>query len=213
MTDLPLLFADDALLVLDKPAGLLSVPGRGGDKQDSLSSRVQQVFPDALVVHRLDMATSGLILMARGPAHQRALSEVFAARTVHKAYTAVVDGLLDVPDAGWQEISLAILADWPNRPLRVIDAVRGKPSVTRWRMLEQDAVDGTTRLALEPLTGRSHQLRVHMKAIGHPILGDALYAPNHIAAKSMRLLLHATRLELEHPKTAEPLKFSSPPPF
>lgn len=213
MADLPLLYADDALLVLDKPAGLLSVPGRGDEKQDSLSSRVQQVFPDAMVVHRLDMATSGLMLMARGPVNQRVLNDAFAARSVYKAYTAVVDGLLEAPDAGWQEISLAILADWPNRPLRVIDAVRGKPSVTRWRMLEQNAVAGTTRVALEPITGRSHQLRVHMKAIGHPILGDALYAPNHIAAKSMRLLLHATRLELKHPKTAEPLKFSSPPPF
>lgn len=213
MADLPLLFADDTLLVLDKPAGLLSVPGRGDDKQDSLSSRVQQVFPDALVVHRLDMATSGLMLMARGANHQRALNDAFAARTVYKTYTAVVDGLLEVPDAGWQEISLAISADWPNRPLRIIDAVRGKPSVTRWRVLGQDAVSGTTRVILEPLTGRSHQLRVHMKAIGHPIIGDALYAPTHIAAKSLRLLLHATRLELTHPKTAKPLTFSSQPPF
>jgi tRNA pseudouridine32 synthase/23S rRNA pseudouridine746 synthase len=213
LAELPLLFADDALLVLDKPAGLLSVPGRGIDKQDSLSSRVQHVFADALVVHRLDMATSGLMLMARGPSHQRALNDAFAARTVHKAYTAMVDGLLEPPDADWQEISLAIMLDWPNRPRRVIDPVHGKPSVTRWRVLDQDAGTRTTRVALEPVTGRSHQLRVHMKAIGHPILGDALYAPSSIAAQSGRLLLHASQIDLTHPVTAEQLKFSSSAPF
>jgi tRNA pseudouridine32 synthase/23S rRNA pseudouridine746 synthase len=213
LAELPLLFADDSLLVLNKPAGLLSVPGRGVDKQDSLSSRVQTVFADALVVHRLDMATSGLMLMARGTEHQRALNDAFAARSVHKAYTAVVSGLLDAPDADWQVISLAIMVDWPNRPLRVIDTVHGKPSGTRWRVLAQDRVAHTTRLALEPITGRSHQLRVHMKAIGHPILGDALYAPSSIAERSPRLLLHAHQLELTHPVTAERLRFSSPPPF
>lgn len=213
MAELPLLFADDALLVLNKPAGLLSVPGRGEDKQDSLISRVQQVFPDALVVHRLDMATSGLMLMARGAGNQRALNDAFAARKVHKAYTAVVDGLLEAPDANWQIIDLAIMVDWPNRPLRVIDPVHGKPSATRWRVLTHDLVAGTTRVALEPVTGRSHQLRVHMKAIGHPILGDALYAPARIAERSPRLLLHAHQLELAHPVTAERLSFSSPPPF
>lgn len=213
MSEFSLIFADDALLVLDKPAGLLSVPGRGPDKQDSLSSRVQEQFPDALVVHRLDMATSGLMVMARGASQQRALNDAFAARTVHKAYTAVVAGLLDAPDADWQMISLAIMVDWPNRPLRVIDDQHGKPSVTRWRVLEQDGVAGTTRVVLEPVTGRSHQLRVHMKAIGHAILGDTLYAPTQVAARSPRLLLHAHQLELTHPVTAERLTFSSPPPF
>ena len=213
MAELPLLFADDSLLVLNKPAGLLSVPGRGVDKQDSLSSRVQTVFADALVVHRLDMATSGLMLMARGTEHQRALNDAFAARNVHKAYTAVVSGLLDAPDADWQVISLAIMVDWPNRPLRVIDTIHRKPSATRWRVLAQDRFAHTTRLALEPITGRSHQLRVHMKAIGHPILGDAFYAPSSIAERSPRLLLHAHQLELTHPVTAERLRFSSPPPF
>lgn len=213
MSELSLIFADDALLVLDKPAGLLSVPGRGPDKQDSLSSRVQVQFPDALVVHRLDMATSGLMVMARGPKHQRTLNDAFAARTVHKTYTAVVAGLLNAPDTDWQKISLGIMVDWPNRPLRVIDDQHGKPSVTRWRVLEQNAVACTTRVVLEPITGRSHQLRVHMKAMGHPILGDALYAPTAIAERSPRLLLHAHQLELTHPVTAEWLTFSSPPPF
>jgi tRNA pseudouridine32 synthase/23S rRNA pseudouridine746 synthase len=213
LAEFALIFADDALLVLDKPAGLLSVPGRGPDKQDCLSSQVQLQFPDALVVHRLDMATSGLMVMARGATHQRTLNDAFAARTVHKTYTAVVDGLLEAADKDWQEISLAIMLDWPNRPLRVIDPLRGKPSVTRWRVLAHDASTSSTRVALEPVTGRSHQLRVHMKAIGHPILGDALYAPASVAARSTRLLLHANVLELTHPVSAERLKFCSPPPF
>jgi tRNA pseudouridine32 synthase/23S rRNA pseudouridine746 synthase len=213
LAELPLIYIDDAMLVLDKPAGLLSVPGRGPDKQDSLSSRVQEQFPDALVVHRLDMATSGLMVIARGASQQRALNDAFAARTVHKTYTAVVDGLLDAPDALWQEISLGIRVDWPNRPLRVIDDQHGKPSVTRWRVLEQDAVAHTTRVALEPVTGRSHQLRVHLQAIGHAILGDALYAPTQVATQSSRLLLHANQLELTHPVTAVRLTFSSQVPF
>lgn len=213
MTELPLIFVDDALLVLDKPTGLLSVPGRGPDKQDSLTSRVQRLFPDALVVHRLDMATSGLMVLARGTSQQRTLNDAFAARTVHKAYTSVVDGLLDAPNADWQMISLAIMVDWPNRPLRAINDQHGKPSVTRWRVLEQDVVARTTRVVLEPVTGRSHQLRVHLKAIGHPILGDALYAPADVAARSARLLLHASELELTHPVTAERLRFNSPAPF
>jgi tRNA pseudouridine32 synthase/23S rRNA pseudouridine746 synthase len=124
-----------------------------------------------------------------------------------------VDGLLTAPDAGWQEISLGIRVDWPNRPLRVIDPLHGKPSVTRWRVLERDAVARTTRVALEPVTGRSHQLRVHMLAIGHGILGDALYAPTQVASRSPRLLLHANQLELTHPVTAERLTFSSQVPF
>jgi tRNA pseudouridine32 synthase/23S rRNA pseudouridine746 synthase len=132
---------------------------------------------------------------------------------MHKAYTAVVDGLLTAPNVDWQEISLGIRVDWPNRPLRVIDDQHGKPSVTRWRVLEHDTLARTSRIALEPVTGRSHQLRVHMLAIGHAILGDALYAPPQIAARSPRLLLHANQLELTHPVTAERLTFSSPAPF
>jgi tRNA pseudouridine32 synthase/23S rRNA pseudouridine746 synthase len=211
LTEFSLIFADDALLVLDKPAGLLSVPGRGPDKQDCLISRVQQHFPDALVVHRLDMATSGLMVMARGSVHQRTLNDAFAKRTVQKSYTAVVDGHLDATT--WQVISLPIMVDWPNRPLRVVDPIRGKPSMTRWQAHSHDASSRSTRVLLEPLTGRSHQLRIHMKAIGHPILGDTLYAPADIAAQSQRLLLHASGLGLTHPVTGEPLEFSCPPPF
>jgi tRNA pseudouridine32 synthase/23S rRNA pseudouridine746 synthase len=217
---LSVVYADDDLLVLDKPAGLLSVPGRGDDKQDCLSRRVQHHYPDALVVHRLDMATSGLILMARGPAIQRALSQAFASREVSKRYVAVVDGTLAAPAQTWGTIDLPIAVDWPNRPRRVIDAVLGKPSMTRWSLHED--VSGTlasntsppsTRLELEPVTGRSHQLRVHLLAIGHAILGDALYANAEVQARSQRLLLHASRLTLTHPVTRQEVSFESPPEF
>ena len=202
---------DDALLVLNKPSGLLSVPGRGGDKQDSLSARVQAQFPDALVVHRLDMATSGLIVMARGPDSQRALSAAFERRQVHKRYLAVVAGLLPI-GADWQTIDLPILVDWPNRPLRTIHP-EGQASQTRWRCVAQNLARGTSRLELEPLTGRSHQLRVHLQALGHPILGDALYAPEPVQAMAPRLLLHAYALGLAHPQSGAALHWDCPPAF
>ena len=208
------LHADPQLLVLDKPAGLLSVPGRGADKADCLSARVQSAYPDALVVHRLDMATSGLILMARGADMQRRLSLAFARREVTKRYEAVVAGRLDAPPTEeWGVIDLPIAADWPNRPLRIIDTKRGQASITRWRVLGHDSPECTTRLELEPVTGRSHQLRVHLKALGHPILGDALYAPAAVASAAPRLLLHASRLRLVHPESAAAMEFFSPPPF
>ena len=210
---------DEALLVLDKPAGLLCVPGRGEGKQDCLSARVQAQYPDALIVHRLDMATSGLLLMARGPAGQRVLSLAFAERRVHKQYTAVVHGLAadppvaaDAPE-GWGLIDLPIAADWPRRPLRIIDAALGKPSQTRWRIESRDSVAGTTRLLLEPLTGRTHQLRVHLQAIGHPIVGDALYGLDESPAQPGRLHLHASALAFAHPVTGEPLHFTSTATF
>lgn len=206
--------ADACLLVLSKPAGLLSVPGRGEDKQDCLSTRVRQHYPGALVVHRLDMATSGLMLMARSNAIQRALGALFERRLVDKRYVAVVDGkLADAPDAGgWGLIDLPIAVDWPRRPLRIIDAQHGKASLTRWRVLAHDASVPTTRLELAPLTGRSHQLRVHLQAIGHPILGDRLYGSD-AEARAPRLLLHASQLQFAHPVSAEMLSFKSAPPF
>ena len=209
-----IVFADAHLLVLDKPAGLLCVPGRGADKQDCLSARAQAEFPDALVVHRLDMATSGLCVLARGMAMQKRMSAIFADREVVKRYVAVVAGRMKpVSMEGWETIDLPIAADWPNRPRRVIDAAAGKPSVTRWRPLAFEQVTGTTRVALEPLTGRTHQLRVHLQAIGHPILGDSLYAPSHVVALSPRLLLHAESLHFAHPATGEPMAFNSPATF
>lgn len=207
-SELTLLYADQALLVFDKPPGLLSVPGRGADKQDCLSARAQALYPDALVVHRLDMATSGLMVLARGAAAQRSLSQAFAGRNVHKRYLAVVDGQLAPPLEAWGVIDLPIGVDWPNRPRRVIDPA-GKPSVTRWRVLPRPAQAATTRLELEPVTGRSHQLRVHLLALGHPIVGDALYANARVQAMASRLLLHACSLELNHPVTAQPMRFVS----
>lgn len=195
------LHVDDHLLVLDKPAGLLAVPGRL--EPDCLAARVQALWPDALIVHRLDQATSGLIVMARGAAAQRRLSADFAARRVHKRYIAVVEG--ELPDAAG-EIALPLAADWPNRPRQIVDAVRGKASLTRWRVLAHDAA--TTRLELEPVTGRSHQLRVHLQAIGHAIVGDALYG-----RPGPRLLLHASHLALAHPYDGRPVAFESHPPF
>lgn len=206
----PLVHVDDALIAADKPADLLSVPGRGPENADCLAARLQSVYADALIVHRLDMATSGLIVFGRGTAVQRTLSIAFAERQVAKTYVAVVDGLVH-EDAG--EIDLPLIADWPNRPRQMVDVVRGKPSRTRWRVLSRDVQRHCTRVELEPVTGRSHQLRVHLQAIGHPILGDTLYAPLKIAEASPRLLLHASRLQLAHPTSGQMLDLASAPPF
>ena len=205
LADITLLYQDDTLLVLNKPSGLLSVPGRGADKQDCLSARVQAQFADALVVHRLDMATSGLLLMARGADAQRAINHAFAHGLIEKRYVAQVAGLLEA-DGLWRTIDLPIAVDWPRRPLRVIQA-DGKASQTRWRCIAQDPQRQSSRVELEPLTGRSHQLRLHMQALGHPILGDALYAPAHVQAMAPRLLLHACALSLLHPHTGTPMRW------
>lgn len=215
---LSVLYADETLLVLDKPAGLLSVPGRGPDNADCLSARVQSVYPDALIVHRLDMGTSGLIVMARGAAAQSALSSSFARREVHKRYQAIIAGHPDAAGAdgqGWSAIDLPLIVDWPNRPRSKVCFETGKPSYTRWRLLGQEqrgALDAS-RLELEPVTGRSHQLRVHLQAIGHPILGDELYAGETALDAAQRLLLHACAIELPHPVSRELLHFESPAPF
>lgn len=199
--------------MLRKPAGLLAVPGRGAQLQDCLARRVQRVYADALVVHRLDMATSGLIAMARGAQAQRRMSIAFARREVDKRYVAVVAGHLAAPAGdGWGEIDLPLAADWPRRPRQRVDAEHGKASRTRYRVLGHDAIPGTTRLELQPLTGRTHQLRVHLAAIGHPIVGDMLYAPE-LASLAPRLLLHATALVLPHPVRGDRLAFTSAPPF
>ena len=202
---------DPALLVLEKPAGLLSVPGRGPDKQDCLSARVQQQYPDAQIVHRLDMATSGLMLMARGAQALSILNRAFANRQIDKRYQALVCGRPACDDSLWQEIDLPIAVDWPNRPLRVITA-DGKPSLTRWRLVDT-AHPAITRIDLEPVTGRSHQLRVHLQAIGHPIVGDPLYGRDDEAGRADRLMLHATHIRLHHPLSGELLAFSSEPAF
>jgi tRNA pseudouridine32 synthase / 23S rRNA pseudouridine746 synthase len=205
-----ILHADAHCTVADKPAGLLCVPGRGEDKQDCLSARVQALYPDALIVHRLDMATSGLCVFARGLDMQRRLGAAFERREVRKSYAAVVWG---EPGADSGEIDLPLAADWPNRPRQKVDVTYGKPSLTRWWREGAGPGPGSTRLRLQPVTGRSHQLRVHLLAIGHPILGDSLYAPDHVAASAPRLLLHACQLELVHPAAGETVAWTSPVPF
>lgn len=203
---LHLLYLDEALLVVCKPAGLLAVPGRGEAGTDSLTSRLQALHADVRVVHRLDMATSGLMVFARAAAAQRALSMAFEARRVRKQYEAVVEGTV-AGEAG--AIEAPLMADWPNRPRQQVDAQHGKPSLTRWQVLQRAGT--STRLALTPVTGRTHQLRVHLQHIGHPIRGDALYAP--LPLNAQRLLLHATQLSFEHPIHGTTLNFNSPAPF
>lgn len=217
-TGIAVVAVDEHLVVLNKPAHLLSVPGKGPAGADCLSARVQAVYPDALVVHRLDMGTSGLMVMARGPAHQRTLSQAFAQRLVHKRYEAVVAGLVDgtplETDAeGWHHIDLPLITDWPNRPRSKVCHEHGKPSLTRWRVLGPGPLPDTTRVWLEPVTGRSHQLRVHMLALGHPMVGDGLYASGPALAGADRLLLHAAQLSLPHPVTGERMQWNAPTPF
>jgi tRNA pseudouridine32 synthase/23S rRNA pseudouridine746 synthase len=207
---LRIVHVDANLLVVDKPAGLLAVPGRGEDKRDCLAARVQASFADALTVHRLDQATSGLMVFARGLEAQRSLGRAFERREVDKRYIAVVAGRLAQAEG---RIDLPLAADWPNRPRQHVDHLHGKPSRTHWRVLSFDAVRDRSRLELEPVTGRSHQLRVHLASTGHAILGDALYAPPEIQADAERLLLHACALQLAHPATAERLRFESEAPF
>lgn len=206
---LDLIFHDHTLLVVNKPAGLLSVPGRGVERQDCLYTRIQREFSDALVVHRLDMATSGLMVFARGADIQRRLSQMFRERGVEKRYVAIVAGRL-ATESG--EVNLPIVADWPNRPLRKIDIQSGKPSLTRYRVLAHDSASDTSRVELEPVTGRTHQLRIHMAAAGHPILGDHWYGGEK-GTSSDRLLLHASVLRLAHPLSLAKLCWVSEPPF
>lgn len=207
---LDLIHVDEALIVVNKPEGLLSVPGRGEDRQDCMVHRVQQRFPEALTVHRLDMATSGLLVFARGEAMQRALSVLFQDRQVDKRYVAVVKGLL-AQDQG--EVNLPLIADWPNRPRQMVCFERGKPSQTLYEVLVRDPLKDETRVALTPVTGRSHQLRVHMLALGHPMLGDPFYGDADSQARAPRLLLHAEALGLPHPVSGERVHWACAAPF
>lgn len=211
------IYVDETLIIIDKPAGLLSVPGRGMEKQDCLSARIQKDYPDALTVHRLDRDTSGLIAFARGSTAQRSLSISFAERRVSKRYIAWVRGL-PISCSLWNDIDLPLIADWPNRPKSKVDLERGKPSLTRWHLLLHDSVTDCTRLELAPVTGRSHQLRVHLQAIGHPIVGDPLYGDEKSRdagqlQPASRLLLHASSLSLPHPSDGASRTFTSTPPF
>lgn len=201
-----LLYEDEAFLVLNKPAGLLSVPGRIA--RDCLEARVQARWPDSRIVHRLDMATSGVIIMAKGKEMLAALGLQFEKRRTTKRYIAVVAGSVGA-DSG--TIDLPLRCDWPNRPLQMVCHERGKSALTHFVVMERGS--DRTRLALTPVTGRSHQLRVHLRELGHPILGDEWYADEEAKARAPRLLLHAETLGFFHPKTGEPVAFSAPVPF
>ena len=205
---LDIIYQDDAMVVLNKPSGLLSVPGKAAEHKDCLISRVQRVYPTATVVHRLDMATSGLMVMAlTKPAH-RHISKQFEKRETRKTYLARVYG--EVHKASG-EIDLPLICDWPNRPKQMVDFERGKPALTRYDVL--NIADGITTIALYPVTGRSHQLRVHMLSLGHPILGDRLYAHPEALALAPRLQLHAQSLSLRHPESETLLTFETDSPF
>ncbi len=173
-------------------------------------SRVQTEFPEALIVHRLDMGTSGIMVMARGKEMERALSILFQSRKVHKRYVAVVAGRMP-QDAG--EVNLPLITDWPNRPRQMVSFELGKPSCTRYQVRAYNPSTDTTLVELEPVTGRSHQLRVHLQALGHPILGDELYASPEICGRAGRLLLHATAIRFPHPLTSAEVTVASPAPF
>ena len=208
MRPLEVVYHDDFVLVVDKPAGLLSVPGKDPGLADCLEARVKGQWPGALLVHRLDMDTSGLMVFARKPSAQRHLGRQFETRQVSKTYLADVDGRV-IDDAG--EVDLPLIVDWPNRPLQKVCSETGKPALTRWEVVARSS--DHTRLRLFPQTGRSHQLRVHMLAIGHPILGDRFYAPEPVCDAASRLHLHAHILCFVHPVTGESMTFESPCPF
>lgn len=200
--------ADHEVVLVDKPAGLLSVPGKGAHLSDCMIARVQAIFPDALLVHRLDLDTSGVMVFALTRHAQRVLGAQFEDRHTKKVYRARLWGHL-LPKAG--RVDLPLIVDWPNRPRQHVNHETGRPAQTDWRVLGHDP-DGTTRVRLYPLTGRSHQLRVHCQALGHPILGDPLYATG--AARDFpRLMLHAESLRFRHPESGKGMTFSAPCPF
>ena len=204
---LEILHHDAQILVVNKPAGLLSVPGRGEHLADCLLSRVQAAFPEALLVHRLDRDTSGVMVFGVTPHAQRNLSMQFEKRTTRKAYVARLAGRLE-PRAG--EVDLPLIVDWPNRPRQMVCQDSGKPALTEYRVVKYGG--GETRVRLTPKTGRTHQLRVHMMALGHAILGDPLYATG--AARDFpRMMLHSEELRVKHPDSGESMKFRAKAPF
>lgn len=206
---LSIIFEDDDLLIIDKPAGLLSVPGRLPEHQDSAYLRVLNIYPAAKVTHRLDMATSGLLMFAKHRDAEVAISKLFQNRKIKKNYVALVqgqmisDGIIDVP----------LMGDWPNRPKQKVDFELGKPAKTLYFPMQYDAITDTSRVLLEPITGRSHQLRVHLAHIGHAILRDQLYHPAPFSSSLDRMALHASYLSFMHPITGQTLDIHCDVPF
>jgi tRNA pseudouridine32 synthase/23S rRNA pseudouridine746 synthase len=206
-TPLEVLHHDHEILVVNKPSGLLSVPGKGEHLADCLMSRIRAAFPEALLVHRLDRDTSGVMIFALTPHAQRHLGLQFEKRQVRKVYLARVWGEMAEKTG---TVDLPLIVDWPNRPRQKVDHAEGRPAVTDWRVLRIE--DGMTRVRLYPHTGRSHQLRVHMAEIGHPILGDPFYATGP-ARDAPRLMLHSESLRLRHPDGGAGMSFSARAPF
>ncbi len=206
-TPLSIVYHDHELLVLDKPSGLLSVPGKGEHLADCLIARVQAVFPEALLVHRLDRDTSGIMIFALTPHAQRHLGLQFEKRQSKKVYVARVWGKVEEKTG---TVDLPLIVDWPNRPLQHVDFENGKQAITDWRVVKYEG--DNTRMRLYPKTGRSHQLRVHMREIGHPILGDPFYATGE-ARDFPRLMLHAESLKLRHPDGGKGMEFKAKCPF
>lgn len=207
-TALTVLYADDAIVVVDKPANLLSVPGKGPQGQVCLWRRVQEHYPTARIVHRLDYATSGVMVLALSAESHRALSIQFQDRKTDKHYQAVVSG---TPKTDSGSVDLPLRCDWERRPLQIVDHEQGKAALTHWQATGSTELG--TRIELHPITGRSHQLRVHMMAMGHPIIGDQFYAPESVRDASPRLLLHAEMLSFDHPVSGERLIVEAPCPF
>lgn len=205
---LSIVYQDDDLLIVNKPSGLLTVPGKDPKHADCLIARVNRVFPTAKIVHRLDMATSGIICLAMHKEAHRNLSMQFQDRKTAKRYIARVFGKLEQPTGS---VDLPLICDWPNRPKQMVDHDNGKPSLTHFKVLEHE--DNATRVELTPITGRSHQLRVHMLSLGHPILGDRLYAHPAALAMAPRLQLHAEMLSLAHPVSGKEMVFEAEPEF
>lgn len=206
-TPLDIIHHDHELLLVNKPAGLLSVPGKGEHLADCLIARVQAVFPEALLVHRLDRDTSGVMVFALTPHAQRHLGLQFEKRQTKKVYIARVWGRV-AEDSG--TVNLPLIVDWPNRPRQHVDLENGKEALTDWKVARRE--ENATRMRLMPQTGRSHQLRVHMLELGHPILGDPFYATG--AARDFpRMMLHAETLRLRHPDGGKHHTFKTKCPF
>ncbi|MBQ4832880.1 bifunctional tRNA pseudouridine(32) synthase/23S rRNA pseudouridine(746) synthase RluA [Pseudoalteromonas sp. MMG010] len=205
---LSIIYQDDDLLIVNKPSELLTVPGKDPKHADSLINRVNRVFPNAKIVHRLDMATSGILCLAMNKAAHRHLSMQFQERETSKRYIARIYGQLKTKTGS---VDLPLICDWPNRPKQMVDHENGKPSLTHFEVLEYEA--NATRVALTPITGRSHQLRVHMLSLEHPILGDRLYAHPQALSAAPRLQLHAQMLQIKHPVSEQVLTFEVEPEF
>ncbi|MCP4185795.1 MAG: RNA pseudouridine synthase [Hyphomicrobiales bacterium] len=203
-----IIHSDDHILLVEKPAGLLSVPGKPDNHKDCLESRIQAKFPEARIVHRLDMATSGIMVLAMSATAHRHLGLQFERRHINKKYMAKVWGVIGEEHG---VVELPLRCDWPNRPLQMVDFELGKSALTHWQVLERN--EKSTKLLLHPKTGRSHQLRVHMQQIGHPILGDVFYAHEDALKAANRLMLHAQSLELFHPNGGRSCNFNVQAPF